>query len=445
MTSQLFHVNRSEEMTSSSVVVDDALRPPSNGLDRRPDCIEFESLVDAASSSSSAAAAGSRYIERRLNYTDCSGGGTSGIAGGEPEVEAIVTYAAWQATSIAVLCAFIVCGTIVGNVLVCTAVAIVRKLRTPSNLLIVSLAVSDLLVAVLVMPPAVAYELLGRWPLGRPVCDAWTSLDVMLCTASILNLCTISVDRYLVITRPLQYAVKRTPGRMAAMVVGVWTLSAVISIPPLFGWRAPAVAGQCSVSQAVGYQIYATVGAFYLPLTIMIVIYYRIYMVSSRIADAEARSKPAVAPPTMATTAAAARAAQGRNTSADSSTPLNASVCVGGCASSTTTAHVQFDEDRMRNFVYGAAAQTHQLAAAASNSKKSKDGAAADDVALAGLLLTAHRKRFRFLEKSRLNRIASSKDRKATKTLGVIMGAFTACWLPFFILAVIKPFCTQVR
>jgi len=45
--------------------------------------------------------------------------------------------------------------------------------------------------------------------------------------------------------------------------------------------------------------------------------------------------------------------------------------------------------------------------------------------------------------KSRLNRISSSHDRKATKTLGVIMGAFTACWLPFFLLALVKPWCAD--
>ena len=104
-------------------------------------------------------------------------------------------YTDWQVALIGAVCGLIVTGTVLGNVLVCTAVCIVRRLRTPSNLLIVSLAVSDLLVAVLVMPLAATYETTGSWQHGQPVCDMWTSLDVMLCTASILNLCAISIDR----------------------------------------------------------------------------------------------------------------------------------------------------------------------------------------------------------------------------------------------------------
>lgn len=123
--------------------------------------------------------------------------------------------------------------TIIGNILVCVAVCLVRKLRRPCNYLLVSLAVSDLCVAILVMPMALLYEILGRWSFGPIVCDVWVSFDVLSCTASILNLCMISVDRYYAITKPLEYGVKRTPRRMIACVTLVWLAAACISLPPL--------------------------------------------------------------------------------------------------------------------------------------------------------------------------------------------------------------------
>lgn len=311
-------------------------------------------------------------------------------------------YPIWTLVLITVACSIIIGGTILGNILVCIAVSIVKKLRTPSNLLIVSLAVSDLLVAILVMPFAVSQEVMGRWVLGYTFCDAWTSLDVLLCTASILNLCMISVDRYFVITRPFQYAMKRTPGRMALMIAAVWLTSALISIPPLFGWKSETTGGYCSVSQAIGYQFYATIGAFYFPLTVMIVIYYRIYMVSSRIAQAEAKSKPA---------------GEGGGYMSGGSTPLRKD-------SHVSALEHRVDEEN-HNFPNGAVRKQR------------------DDSTQSMLPKKEHKQHFQFLKKSRLNRISSSKERKATKTLGVIMGAFTACWLPFFILALIKPFCSN--
>ncbi|KAK5598866.1 hypothetical protein CRENBAI_003126 [Crenichthys baileyi] len=82
-----------------------------------------------------------------------------------------------------------------GNVLVCMAVSREKALQTTTNYLIVSLAVADLLVATLVMPWVVYLEVVGEWRFSKIHCDIFVTLDVMMCTASILNLCAISIDR----------------------------------------------------------------------------------------------------------------------------------------------------------------------------------------------------------------------------------------------------------
>lgn len=75
-----------------------------------------------------------------------------------------------------------------------------------------SLAVADTAVALLVLPLAIVVEMRESraWRMPWLLCDLWTSFDVLLCTASILNLCFISIDRYLAITRPLRYVTQRS-------------------------------------------------------------------------------------------------------------------------------------------------------------------------------------------------------------------------------------------
>lgn len=300
-------------------------------------------------------------------------------------------------------------GTIIGNSLVCIAVALVKRLQTPSNLLILSLAVSDLLVAVLVMPLAATYEAAGHWLLGDILCDIFTSLDVILCTASILNLCMISVDRYLVITRPFQYAMKRTPRRMGAMIASVWVLSVVISIPPLLGWKSEKPAYVCFISQEIGYQIYATLLSFYIPLMAMIFVYFGIWRVSSRLAKKEVKSQPGSIDRGTETLYLPSYRTPRNSKESDYGTHPNGILKNGGCGDDSSKKSSKEEEESMLD------------------------------------MLANHRNnnRRRFTVKSLLSRgnKSSHKERRAIKTLGVIMGGFTACWLPFFILAVIRPFC----
>jgi len=99
----------------------------------------------------SAAAAVNTTSPSHTEFDNQTGNTTAEVLAGSP-------YADWQVALIIIACSMLVVGTIIGNVLVVTAVVIVRRIRTPSNLLIVSLAISDLLVAVLDMPFAAVYE-----------------------------------------------------------------------------------------------------------------------------------------------------------------------------------------------------------------------------------------------------------------------------------------------
>lgn len=194
-----------------------------------------------------------------------------------PEYEAIGT---------ALLLSLITLITIVGNVLVILSVFTYKPLRIVQNFFIVSLAVADLTVAILVLPLNVAYYIRGRWDFGIHVCKMWLTSDVMCCTASILHLCVIALDRYWAITDPINYAQKRNVERVLILIAGVWILSFVISSPPLLGWNdwpsdfhsnTP-----CELTSERGYVIYSALGSFFLPLVIMTIVYIEIFVATRR-------------------------------------------------------------------------------------------------------------------------------------------------------------------
>lgn len=67
--------------------------------------------------------------------------------------------------------------TIFGNLIVLYAIRTEKRLRTVSNLFILSLALADLVVGFLVMPFSAIHIILGRWPFSASICQMWLSID----------------------------------------------------------------------------------------------------------------------------------------------------------------------------------------------------------------------------------------------------------------------------
>ncbi|KAM3838128.1 D(3) dopamine receptor [Diretmus argenteus] len=179
----------------------------------------------------------------------------------------------------AMLYSLLILAIIFGNVLVCMVVLRERSLQTTTNYLVVSLAVADLLVASLVMPWAVYLEVVGgAWIFSRLYCNIFVTLDVMMCTASILNLCAISIDRYTAVVMPVLYnTTQSSRTRVSVMIATVWILAFAVSCPLLFGFNTTDDPTVCSISNP-DFVIYSSVVSFYLPFIVTLLVYVRIYV-----------------------------------------------------------------------------------------------------------------------------------------------------------------------
>ncbi|CAF91280.1 unnamed protein product, partial [Tetraodon nigroviridis] len=173
---------------------------------------------------------------------------------------------------------------IVGNVLVILSVMCNKHLQTVTNFFIVNLAMADLLLSVIVLPFSASLEVLGCWVFGRVFCNIWAAVDVLCCTASILSLCIISVDRYIGVKHCLKYPCIMTERKAVGILVLVWVSSTVISVGPLLGWKEPQPIDDsvCRITEEPGYALFSSLFSFYLPLMVILIMYFRVYVVARR-------------------------------------------------------------------------------------------------------------------------------------------------------------------
>ena len=253
-----------------------------------PDEHSWKQQQPSESSSSSSSNASWDSYGASLNYS------TGPLNGNSVEISAPNGYPAKyslpEAVVIGMVLSLICFFSIAGNVLVVVAILTDRHLRKTSNYFIISLALADTLVAIMVMTFAVANDILGYWIFGHQFCSVWISFDIMCSTASILNLCAISLDRYIHIKNPLHYERLVTPLRTCFCMSLVWLLSALISFLPIhLGWHRTGPynpEGQydphghyiCLMELNPVYAVVSSLISFYAPCVVMLLIYLRLFL-----------------------------------------------------------------------------------------------------------------------------------------------------------------------
>ncbi|XP_046374880.1 D(2) dopamine receptor-like [Haliotis rufescens] len=414
--------------------------------------------------------------------------------------------------------------TVFGNILVVLSVVKERSLKTVTNYFICSLAVADIMVAVCVMPLAIYLEVMsGIWLLSDILCDAWVAADVMACTASILNLTAISVDRFIAVTQPIKYSKHKNSKRVFIMLAMTWIISVAIAAPIALGvnYSDKRIAGVCAFFNS-DFLIYSSMGSFYIPSLMMIFLYWRIYRVlrqrarkamrAKKIKTVDKRTLQSVIENTQATqatqeptvTTGLARMDNGKvasyntNKSHKLAPPVVDDTSVTNVPSASDS-HSHDNEDEsggndgsgpkspgsddgiIHNDDIGGELIANPVAEAME--KQEADGVATTSGQSAGTEAETpfnspgaskgstptkrrssgraagaagpknqkenHKKgvtKFNFhmrTSRKRKERSSNKRERKATKTLAIVLGVFLICWWPFFTLNIINAICIR--
>jgi type IV secretory pathway VirB3-like protein len=330
--------------------------------------------------------------------------------------------------------------TIIGNTIVILAITMDYHLRSPTHFLMGSLALADLLLGITVLPFSSLQLFFDQWFFSETICDIFLAADVLWCTASIYLVLCISIDRYIGVTHPLRYHQIMTRRRVCLIIISVWILSLCISLAPELGLKPTRISGVdikfCEVNANLVYAIFSVSFSFWIPLIVILIVYYRIFKVAneqmkflqtgvktSRIKESDNQNVtlrvhigPTKSLPNTTTND------PNDNKRLISSTTATVSAHITPACSCTDLVNAENDNkdqcSNNNNNNHNCSKKKHHFLNIKLLSKKKG---------------TKCRKCSGILPQSqnvRLNKF--KREKKAAKTLSIVVGCFVLCWAPFF-------------
>ncbi|XP_059401309.1 trace amine-associated receptor 13c-like [Carassius carassius] len=177
--------------------------------------------------------------------------------------------------------------TVFMNLLVIISISHFKKLHTPTNLIILSLAVTDMLVGLIVMPVDAIKLIETCWYFGDTFCEVFIIIMALLISTSICNLVFIAVDRYVAVCHPLLYPKKMTVTKTLISIFLCWFFSSTYSIGYLVGGRyfetslrSDVCYGKCYLVISFSWKFTDLFFSFLIPCTLIITLYLRIFYVA---------------------------------------------------------------------------------------------------------------------------------------------------------------------
>ncbi|XP_034168765.1 trace amine-associated receptor 13c-like [Pangasianodon hypophthalmus] len=195
-----------------------------------------------------------------------------------------------QSSSSVFLFLFLSClsvSTVILNLLVIISISHFKQLHTPTNLLIMSLAVADLLVGLIVMPVNIMDLIDNCWYLGKTMCSLYPVVNYISVSASAGSLVFIAVDRYIAVNNPLLYSTQITICKTSLSIVLTWSCAILYNTlfyffnghllhPDMFS----KCVGECVVVQTHSASVADLFISFIGPCFAMLFFYLRIFKVA---------------------------------------------------------------------------------------------------------------------------------------------------------------------